>query len=116
MPAARVALVFAAAVLATAATSCHHPESAMPEPARLDRELRRVIAEHPDSVVGLLIRTTEPLSEPQRERLAAAGVTVHSVVGTIATARARAAAAGRLADYPFVVHVQLAATIPMSGH
>jgi hypothetical protein len=79
----------------------------------LDPALRRMIAAHPDSVVGLLIRTAEPLTDGQRRRLQGDSIAVGSVVGTIVTARARARDAAVLADLPFVVHVQLAATVPI---
>jgi hypothetical protein len=82
--------------------------------ARLDPALRRVLETRPDSVVGVLVRTTAPLTDEQRVRLERDGVAVATVVGTIFTARARARAAARLADLPFVVHVQLAATVPTS--
>jgi hypothetical protein len=82
---------------------------------RLDPQLRRLISMRPDTVVGLLIRTTQPLTPRQAEQLTAEGILVGSVVGDIATARARAALAARLAELPYVIFVQLAATIPTSG-
>jgi hypothetical protein len=82
---------------------------------RLEPQLRRLLSTNPDTVVGLLIRTTHPLTPDQAEQLTAEGILVSSVVGDIATARARAALAARLAELPYVVFVQLATTIPTSG-
>lgn len=96
--------------------ACWRASDAGADGDRLDPALRRMIATQPDSVVGLLIRTSAPLTDAQRRRLESDGIAVGSVVGTIVTARARARDAVALAELPFVVHVQLAAAVPLSGH
>lgn len=114
MPARSLAALLAAAMLSLIVMACWR--APVPgDPSRMDAALRRVIETSPDSVVGLLVRTLSPLTEAQRRQLDEDDIRVASVVGTIFTARARARAAVRLAELPFVVHVQLAATVPVSG-
>jgi hypothetical protein len=78
---------------------------------RFDPALHRIIAESPDSTIGVLIRTRAPTTPEQLAAIAATGLRVGSAGDTIVTARGRAADAAKLAELAFIVHVQLATTL-----
>lgn len=79
---------------------------------KLDPPLRRMVAERPDSVVGLFVRTVAAPTPRQREALTRAGLTIGSAVGDVVTGRARARAARKIAALDFVLYLELARTVP----
>jgi hypothetical protein len=82
-----------------------------PVTGRLDPALLRVVAERPDSIVGILIRTAAPPTPAQLAAITARGVRVGSAADTLVTGQARARDAARLVELEFVVHIQLATTL-----
>ncbi|CAN5554634.1 hypothetical protein BH24GEM3_BH24GEM3_25370 [soil metagenome] len=76
-----------------------------------DPELRRTIAQRPDSVIGVLLRTRQELGEQERAALEACGLEIGSVIGDIVTGRIRAAAAEQLARHPLVAYMELARNV-----
>lgn len=86
------------------------------EPAPLDPHLMRLAGQHPDSVVGVLIRVSRNVGEAERAALGQAGVRVGSVVGDVVTGELRAGQAAAVARLDFVAYVELAAVLrPLPG-
>ncbi|MBX6362502.1 MAG: hypothetical protein IRZ00_01430 [Gemmatimonadetes bacterium] len=79
---------------------------------KLDPPLRRMVAERPDSIVGIFVRTVAAPTPEQREALTRAGLAIGSAVGDVVTGRARARAAPRIAALDFVRYLELARTVP----
>lgn len=112
---------FTALLLATGWTisllGCTRPanDDAAPETgaavSELDPRMRRLAAEHPDSVVGVFVRVTRPVGPDERDSLESAGLNVGTVAGDIVTGRMRARSAERLTLLEFVRYIQLAGTI-----
>lgn len=101
------------AVLALLAGAC---APAPREPAPLDPHLMRLAGQHPDSVVGVLIRVSRNVGEAERAALSQAGVRVGSVVGDVVTGELRAGQATAVARLDFVAYVELAAVLrPLPG-
>lgn len=84
----------------------------MPDPARLDPELRRLIAERPDTVVGVLLRLDGPGNASRRTALEDAGLSVGTFAGAIATGRVRACDAPGVAEIEWVLYLELARELP----
>jgi hypothetical protein len=109
-----LATILFAAILSIPALACWNRMAEIDD-ARLDPGLRRVVTQHPDSVVGVLIRTTGHATPDQLAAISDLGVTVGSVVDGIVTGRARARDAVRLSTLKFVVYVELAALLHPTG-
>ena len=62
--------------------------------------------------MSVLIRTTGPVSEAERQALREAGVTIVRTTGDIVAARLRPEALGRLTALRFVRYVELAKALP----
>jgi hypothetical protein len=88
------------------------PEIPMQAHPRLDAGLVRVIADTPDSTVGVLVVASATPGAEEREALRRAGLQVGVVAGDVVTGRIRACDAIRLAELAFVRSVQLAREIP----
>ena len=80
--------------------------------ATLDPRLRQIAAAQPDSVIGVLIRTSEPIDSEARAALEAEGLAVGTVAGDVVTGRLRAGAATAVAQLPFVVYIEAAQRVP----
>ncbi len=80
----------------------------------VDWRLRELAAARPDTIVGVLVRTSVPPDSAQRASLEEAGLDVGTVVGTIVTGRLVARAAAAVGRLPFVLRVELARRIPIS--
>lgn len=108
----------AAAVMGIAAASACSPRT--PEHVTtntfIDRRLRTLAEEHPDSIVGVLIRTTAPPDSAWQASMARAGLVVGTVAGDVVTGRIRAGSALDVAKLPFVVHIELSRKIPILQH
>jgi hypothetical protein len=99
----------APAVGATACAAAPCPaEVPMQVRPRLDPGILRQMEQSPDSVVGVLVRTTRPPTDADRRALADAGLRVGTVAGEILTGRLRACDAARVANLEFVRHIELA--------
>jgi hypothetical protein len=97
-------------ILCCAAT----PNGADQQP-RIDPEIRRIGAAHPDSVVFILMRSTTPLRAEDRRALEKAGVTIGSVIGDVVTGRMRAGNVARLERLHFLAVAQLSKDIPVTS-
>jgi hypothetical protein len=80
---------------------------------RVAPDLRRAVSEDPDSVIGVLLRTTRPVTAEDRAALERCGLVVGSVVGDIVTGEVRAGDAARVAALPFVAYMEAARVIPV---
>ncbi|HEV2130497.1 MAG TPA: hypothetical protein VGR27_05320 [Longimicrobiaceae bacterium] len=78
---------------------------------QLDPELRRIVAQRPDSVIGVLLRTRQEIGDPERPALEACGLQIGSVIGDIVTGRIRADAAEQLARHPLVAYMELSRNV-----
>lgn len=118
MRAAGVRRTLAAAVLgiATAVACSPHNTDQAATHVYVDRRLRALAEAHPDSIVGVLIRTAAPPDSAWRKALSGAGLTVGTVAGDVVTGRIRAGEAMKVARLPFVVHIELARSIPILQH
>ena len=67
----------------------------------------------PDSVIGVLIRTRGPIDAERRATLESVGLVLGTVTGELATGRIRADSVRKLQDLPFVLHVEIARSIPV---
>ncbi len=106
-------LLCGAALLPTAAcaqTRCAIQPAKEPVPLS-DPRLRLLAGEQPDSVVGVLLRTTRELTAKDRAALETCGFELGSVVGDIVTGRVRAGAAEQLARHPLVAYMELARNV-----
>jgi hypothetical protein len=104
-----VVLGLAALALCLLAACRTAPESAVDATVdRLDRTLRWAASERPDSIVGVLVLTREPVTPRERRALEKAGLAIGTVAGTVVTGRIRAGAAPALARHAFVVRVEAA--------
>lgn len=110
------ALAVAAVGAAMAGACSTHPADQVPTNAYIDRRLRDLAEAHPDSIVGVLIRTTAPPDSAWRASLAEAGLAVGTVAGDIVTGRLRAGSALVVAKLSFVVHIELSRRIPILQH
>jgi hypothetical protein len=84
----------------------------MPDPARIDPELRRLIVERPDTLVGVLLQLDGPGTADRRSELEAVGLRVGAFAGEIATGRVRACDATRVAEIEWVRYLELAREMP----
>lgn len=82
--------------------------------ARMDAALIRTSREQPDSMVGVLIRTTRRVGADERAALDSVGLGIGSVAGQIVTGRIRAGAVPALARLAFVAYLEQARTIPLA--
>lgn len=105
------AAIAAAALLALAVAAGRCASSGGEADGKLDPRLRRLAAERPDSVVGVLVRTAAGLGPAEREALAEHGLAIGSVAGDVVTGRILAGAAPGLARLRFVVYVEAAARL-----
>ncbi len=111
-----LALAAAALLLAGAGGACSRAPRQPDPSAKLDAALRRVVAVGADTVVGVFIRTTQPVSAADRERLERAGVRVGTVAGPLLTGRVQVRRLRRVAALPFVRYIELAGTLrPLDG-
>lgn len=96
--------------LADAQTRCaiKPTKEAMTQP---DPELRRIVAQRPDSIIGVLLRTRQEIGDPERAALEACGLDIGSVIGEIVTGRIRADAAEQLARHPLVAYMELSRNV-----
>lgn len=62
----------------------------------------------PGAPVRVLLRTAEPLGDPERSTLEAAGATVRTVAGDVVTAQMPLDRLGAVAALPFVRYLDLA--------
>jgi hypothetical protein len=118
MRVARLRRALAAAVIGTAvAGACSsHAADHVSTNAYIDRRLRALAEAQPDSIVGVLVRTTTPPDSAWQAAMAEAGLAIGTVAGDVVTGRIRAASALDLAKLPFVVHVELSRRIPILQH
>ncbi len=105
---ARAAVVAAAMALGGCVSSNEVRDAEAAVDGRLDPVLRRIAAERPDSVVGVLVRTSSPVGAAERAGLEEAGLAIGSVVGDVVTGRLRAGSARGVARLPFVAYVEAA--------
>ncbi len=114
----RVSLALAAAVLTlvVAGVACARAPQ-RPEPtAKMDAALRRLAATGSDTVVGVFIRTTHPVSAAERRRLERAGVRVGTVTGDLLTGRVHLRRVRGVAALTIVKYIELARTLrPQDG-
>ncbi len=110
------ALAAALLLLAGAGVACSRGPRAPDPSSKMDAALRRVVAAGADTVVGVFIRTTHPVSAADRERLEQAGVRVGTVAGALLTGRAQVRRLRHVAALPFVRYIELAGTLrPLDG-
>lgn len=112
---ALAAVVAAAVIAATGACTAHAPGTPA-ENAHMDRRLHALADAHPDSIVGVLIRTAAPPDSAWRAAMTKAGLDIGTVAGDIVTGRLRAGAAAKVAELPFVVHIELSRKVPIIQH
>ncbi len=113
----RVSLALAAALtLLVVGVACVRAPQ-QPDPAsKMDAALRRVAATGSDTVEGVFIRTTHPVSAADRRRLERAGVRVGTVVGDLLTGRVAARRLRAVAALPLVKYMELARSLrPLDG-
>jgi hypothetical protein len=116
VPMLQMLVVSLAVAPLAAVTACAHApcpaEVPVPLRSRMDAGMARQIQEQPDSVVGVLVRTTRPATPADRRALADAGLQVGTVAGEILTGRLRACDALRVLELDFVRYVELAREVP----
>ncbi|MEJ2214989.1 MAG: hypothetical protein P8099_00100 [Gemmatimonadota bacterium] len=112
----RHALAAAVVGVAMAGACSTHPADQVSTNAYIDRRLRDLAEAHPDSIVGVLIRTSAPPDSTWRASLVDAGLAVGTVAGDVVTGRLRAGSALKVARLPFVVHIELSRKIPILEH
>ncbi len=111
-----LALAAAALLLAGAGAACSRGPQRPDPTSKLDAALRRVVAAGADTVVGVFIRATHPVSAAERERLEQAGVRVGTVAGALLTGRVQVRRLRHVAALPFVRYIELAGTLrPLDG-
>lgn len=98
----------AAAVPRSCASISDGEEAAGDVSGKLDPRLRRLAAERPDSVIGVLVRTVSVVDITERAALEAGGLVIGTVAGDVVTGRLRAGNAPDLARSAFVVYIELA--------
>ncbi len=111
-----LALAAAALTLVVAGVACARAPQ-QPEPAsKMDAALRRVAAAGSDTVVGVFIRATRPVSLADRRRLERAGVRVGTVAGKLLTGRVPVRRLRDVAALQIVQYIELARTLrPLDG-
>jgi hypothetical protein len=109
----RRALATAVVGVAVASACSPHQADQVTRNAHIDRRLRALAEANPDSIVGVLIRTTAPPDSAWRASMTAAGLMVGTVAGDVVTGRIRAGSALEVARLPFVVHIEMARKIPI---
>jgi hypothetical protein len=78
----------------------------------LEPTLRRLSAQHPDTVVGMLLKLSNEPTRQDSTDLVGLGLTVSSVRGTLMTGRARARSAAQLTRMRQVVWIELSMSVP----
>jgi len=103
-------------VLALGVPACAHAPCPSEVPvqarARLDNALIERIQRVPEEIVGVLVRTAEPLTDPERAQLESAGMVLGTVAGDVVTGRLRACDAVAIAELAFVRRIELARDVP----
>ncbi len=114
----RVSLALATAVLtlAVAGAACARPPQQPDPSSKMDAALRRVVAAGSDTIVGVFIRTTHPVSAADRGRLERAGVQVGTVAGALLTGRVPVRRLREVAALQIVKYIELARSLrPLDG-
>jgi len=113
----RVSLALLAAVLtlAVAGAACVRPPQQPDPTSKMDGALRRVLAAGSDTIVGVFIRTTQPVSAADRRRLERAGVRIGTVSGNLLSGRVPARRVTNVAALPFVHYMELARSLRPQG-
>jgi hypothetical protein len=99
-------------LLVIAALACAVParEAAL---QKADSRLRQLARSHPDSVISVLVRTTGPVTSPERAELERARLSVRSVLGDVVTGDVRARDVERLNSLTFVLALEHSRDIPV---
>ncbi len=110
------ALIAAVLVAVVAGAACAQ-RSRTPDPSsKMDPALRRVASLRSDTVVGVFIRTTQPVSPADRRRLERAGVRIGTVTGELLTGRVAARHVRDVAALDIVKYMELARSLrPLNG-
>ncbi len=110
------ALLAAVLVAVVAGAACAQ-RSRTPDPSsKMDPALRRVAQMASDTVVGVFIRTAQPLSAADRRRLERAGVRIGTIAGYLLTGRVAARHVRDVAALDIVKYMELARSLrPQDG-
>ena len=83
-------------------------------PNRLEPALRHVVAQHPDSLIGVLLRLTRNVQREDSVALTRNGFVIGSARDRIVTGWAKGRTLRELSAWPHVEWVEMSATIPMT--
>jgi hypothetical protein len=83
-------------------------------PNRLEPALRQVVAQHPDSLIGVLLRLTRNVQREDSVALTRSGFVIGSARDRIVTGWANGRTLRRLSGWSHVEWVEMSATIPMT--
>lgn len=110
------ALIAAVLVAVVAGAACARRPRAPDPSSKLDPALRRVAAMGSDTVVGVFIRTTRPVTLADRRRLERAGVRIGTVMGELLTGEVAARHVRDVAALDIVKYMELARSLrPLDG-
>jgi hypothetical protein len=81
---------------------------------RLEPALRQVVAQHPDSLIGVLLRLTRNVQREDSAALTRSGFVIGSARDRIVTGWAKGRTLRQLSGWPHVEWVEMSASIPMT--
>ena len=84
------------------------------EPRKLEPVLRQMVAQHPDSVVAVLLRLTRNVQRDDSAALARTGFAIGSARDRIVTGWAAGSTLRLLSGWPQVEWMEMSSTIPMT--